>query len=383
MMTNQLHKINTETPTAQPLLNLEAQAEVDYRVIQEVDALHEFEDAWDILADKSGSPMQYHAWAQCAATTVAKDYEVRVIVVGPPRQPTAIAPLVTRRGEYGRLELLGVDALHEPMDFLYADPSALHLLAQALLRMGCPLFLTRVPAESPVVEALRSAYRGRGLIICRTENGYPWVPLDASWTQPELKLNSGRRSDLRRARRAADKFGSVKFEIVNPGPEELVPLLEEAFRVEAAGWKGREGSALMHDQFRRKFYSQYAAEVCRKGLLRLCFMRIGGRPVAMQFAVESGNRFWLLKIGHDEAFERCSPGMLLILETLRYAATRELSAYEFLGSVESWTEMWTRMERPCLSLRAYPYNGRGMTSLAADACQAVWRKVDRLVRCRQ
>src|SRR4051812_27544185 len=30
-------------------------------------------------------------------------------------------------------------------------------------------------------------------------------------------------------------------------PTEVGPLLEEAFRVEAAGWKGRAGTALLHD----------------------------------------------------------------------------------------------------------------------------------------
>ena len=41
----------------------------------------------------------------------------------------------------------------------------------------------------------------------------------------------------------------------------------------------------------------------------------------MQVAVETGGRFWLLKVGYDERFARCSPGSLLLLETIRHAAT--------------------------------------------------------------
>src|SRR5207244_7317462 len=95
-------------------------------------------------------------------------------------------------------------------------------------------------------------------------------------------------------------------------------------------------------------------------------LRIGGQAAAMQFAVEQGGALWLLKIGYDEAFARCSPGTLLTADTVRYAAARGLRCYEFLGGIESWTRMWTEHERSCVSVRAYPAAGRGLAALAAD-----------------
>jgi len=135
-------------------------------------------------------------------------------------------------------------------------------------------------------------------------------------------------------------------------PTELDPLLEEAFQVEASGWKGHKGTALASDLLRQSFYRRYAAAACEKGILRLSLLRIGGRAAAMQFAVEWGKRFWLLKIGYDEEFSRCSPGTLLMLETLRYAAGRGLQSYEFLGVVEPWLAAWTKQVRTCVMLRA-------------------------------
>jgi CelD/BcsL family acetyltransferase involved in cellulose biosynthesis len=110
-------------------------------------------------------------------------------------------------------------------------------------------------------------------------------------------------------------------------------------------------------------------------MLRLCFLRIGERIAAAQFAVESNERFWLLKIGYDEAFGRCSPGNLLMRETVRYAASRGLLSYEFLGAPEQWTRMWTDQIRPCVSIRAYPARARGVAALAADVVQASLRKL--------
>ena len=74
----------------------------------------------------------------------------------------------------------------------------------------------------------------------------------------------------------------------------------------------------------------------------------------MQVAVEQAGRWWLLKIGFDPAWSQCSPGILLLAETLRYAAAAGLAGYEFLGTVEPWTQVWTQAERQCVALRIYP-----------------------------
>jgi CelD/BcsL family acetyltransferase involved in cellulose biosynthesis len=146
----------------------------------------------------------------------------------------------------------------------------------------------------------------------------------------------------------------------------LEPLLNEAFEIEAANWKGREGSALTMDTLRGPFYRRYAAAASRTGCLRLCFLHLGEIVVAMQFAIECGGSFWLLKIGYRDEFARCSPGMLLIAETIRYAAARGLASYEFLGLAESWTRVWTHDERPSATVRAYPIGWRGMSALGVD-----------------
>jgi CelD/BcsL family acetyltransferase involved in cellulose biosynthesis len=339
------------------------------RIIQGLDSLDGLAHAWDLLATQSGSPMQGYAWYRACAATFATDWKSYVVTVGSQPHITAIAPLVRRQNGRGRLELLG-DELGEPVDFVFAERSALIPLAEALAQSGLPLLLKRVPADSPLVAALRSACRWRGVVVSLPAIGSPWIALDAGWTSPESRVTSSMRSHLKRARRLAEKIGPVTCEVLSPTPDELVPLLEEAFRVEAAGWKGRLGSALACDTARGVFFRRYAALAAQKGILRLCFLRIGGQAAAMQFAVEDGHRFWLLKIGYDESFARCSPGSLLTQETVRYAAGRGLRSYEFLGIVEPWTQRWTRLVRPYVSVRVYPAGGKGMAVLATDVIVA-------------
>jgi CelD/BcsL family acetyltransferase involved in cellulose biosynthesis len=198
--------------------------------------------------------------------------------------------------------------------------------------------------------------------------------LDESWVDPEQHLNAGRRSDLRRARRKAEQLGPLTTEIRTPQLHELAGLLDVAFEVEARSWKGDAGTALAKDPHRAVFYRQYAEAACTEGTLRICLLRIGDRVAAMQIALETGGRFWLLKVGYDAEYSACSPGQLLLRDSIRYAAEAGLESYEFLGRSESWTRVWTATERPCLALRVYPLGVRGLAALAADAAAAGYAK---------
>jgi CelD/BcsL family acetyltransferase involved in cellulose biosynthesis len=316
--------------------------------------------------------MQRFAWTR-AFGEAFRGHSLKVAVVEDGSEVSAIAPLAERRKGVTRLGLAGVDELAEPGDLVFRDATALERLAAGVARMPRPLHIARIEAESPTVEALRRAYGKRALFYSRSVAPYPWIPLGDGWQEPEQKFSSDRRSDMRRARRRAEQLGEVATELLAPRIEDLPPLLEELYRVEAAGWKGREGTALAADAKRRLFFTRFAERAATAGFLRLAFLRIGGRAAAIQLAAECGGRFWLLKVGYDEEFKRTSPGSLLMLETIRHAAAEGLESYEFLGAAESWTRVWTERERDCVALRAYPLRPAGFAAAALDAGQLARR----------
>ena len=199
--------------------------------------------------------------------------------------------------------------------------------------------------------------------MARDSYGHGVIWLSDEWTQPEGRLSKRRASDLRRARRRAEGQGEVEVELLTPAVGDVDGLLDEAFAIEARSWKGREGTALAVDTERGDFYRGYCSSAAECEDLRIAFLRIGGRRVAMQVAVEWGSRLWLLKIGHDESANRCSPGMLLLLEVVRAAATEGLEAVQLFGGIESWTSMWTEDVDECATVAAYP-PGPGSLSAA-------------------
>jgi CelD/BcsL family acetyltransferase involved in cellulose biosynthesis len=337
--------------------------------------LRALEGAWRALERDAQPPTCDFAWALACA--LHSRSALRILAAPTPDGLGAIAPLVVAGPRRDRLELLGMRDLGEPTDLVYADACHVAALAAALARSGSGLFLGRVPQESPVERALRDAYRGRGVVVARRAAAAPFIELDAGWRRPGGNLNGGRRSDLRRARRRAAAIGSVGFEMHLPDGDSAPALLRDAFAIEASGWKGETGTALASDARLGALYRAYALAEARAGRLRLAFLTVGGRRVAMQLGVEKGARFWLLKMGYDQSFRSCSPGTLLLLDAVRWAADRGLESFELMGVPEPWTAVWTDRARPQVAIAAYPARLKALPHLASDGLLYVGKAFDR------
>jgi CelD/BcsL family acetyltransferase involved in cellulose biosynthesis len=343
------------------------------RIVAQARGLDRLSQRWNDLAAES-APMQQFIWSRVAAEVFGGDGRLRTFALERDRRVCAVAPLVVRGGALPRVEILGARELAEPCDLVYEDRGTLRHLVGALVDSGLPLYVPRVFSDSPLLAEVDAACGARALTVVRPAPGCPRIVLDESWREPERKLSPGRRTDLRRVERIAEALGPVAFEALSPSREELAPPLDEAFRVEDAGWKGKAGSALARDRALGVFFRRYAAAACERGILRLFFMRIASRAVATVLAAECAGRLWTLKIGYDEEFRRCSPGSLLTRYTIAYAAGRGLRSYEFLGTAAWWTAQWTRDVRPCVSLRIYPAHPKALAALALDALHWGWSR---------
>lgn len=345
-----------------------------FRVVRSLSAAADIQSEWAMTVAASAwpSPIQDYVWARTYAEVYGAERRLHILTSGNGRA-AIIAPLFRPKGLFKPLELIGVKELFEVMDFIYAAGSDLEGLAAVLVERPQPIVLRRIRADSPALAALRRMCAREWITFCRPSRGCPFILLDETWGEPERHVNAGRRSDLRRARRAAEKMGSVTWEILEPSPDQVPTLLDEAYAVEAASWKGREQTAMQIDARLGEFYRRYAAIAAVRGTLRICFLRIDGKPAAMQIAVVSAGGFWLLKIGYTDEFARCSPGILLMIETIRYAAAAGLRSYEFLGASETWIRNWTPLEHECVSFRAYPLTVRGLAALAGDATPVLVR----------
>jgi hypothetical protein len=95
-------------------------------------------------------------------------------------------------------------------------------------------------------------------------------------------------------------------------PAAIEDAIEVFLAMEAAGWKGREGTALLSKptdaNFARRFLRNLAAE--RKASVAL--LRLDGRPIAAQVLLYAGDTAYTWKTAFDEAYAKYSPGALLV-----------------------------------------------------------------------
>jgi CelD/BcsL family acetyltransferase involved in cellulose biosynthesis len=349
---------------------------VSTRVVRDNAYLAALQSDWEALGEILPSPMETFGWTMAAAASLKGRQRPTLVVAEQDGSVRALAQLARCRSWLGgRLEIVGMSRLNEPADFAFADRQALAAAVQRAIGLSRPILLGRLPAESPTIELFKRSARGHGLVIVRPRASCPFIRLDDTWREPECHLSSRRRSDYRRACRRAEQIGNVRAEILVPQPNEVDELLEIAFAVEASSWKGAAGTALASDSIRGTFIREFARWASRSGMLRIGLLWIGDTCAAMQIAAEQNGALWLLKIGFDPEFANCSPGNLLLAESLRDCAGKGLTALEFLGTVEPWTRVWSDQERTCVSLRYYPFNHRGAIAVVADSCEVFGRRV--------
>jgi len=118
--------------------------------------LDEIAPFWRMLERDTASPIQQYLWSESCCATLPLDGKIHFFVAKTGSQTGAIAPLFRTKSVLGRLEHLGVKVLREPADLLFSDPVALQSLANALVKLGSPLFLDRIPADSPTVAAAQA-----------------------------------------------------------------------------------------------------------------------------------------------------------------------------------------------------------------------------------
>jgi CelD/BcsL family acetyltransferase involved in cellulose biosynthesis len=328
-----------------------------------LDALGEH---WSDLGAQRFGPVVSHDWYACAARAFAAGARLHVIAVWHDRRLAAVAPLARVRSRgIERLEFLGDRELFEPAQLLAADDTALGTLCEALVRQRLPLVLQRLEVDDPALRWLHDAARGRGTVRTALRADTHRLSQGTAWEQV-----GGSQAGYRRKLRKLQAFGAVTFTVESPEPAQLGPLLDEAIAVEARAWKARVGGALATNARLGGFFRDFCARLAARGHLRIAVLRVDGAAVAVQLCAEQDGRLWVLKMGYDEKYAACSPGLLLTTDLIRHALERRAAGFEFLGVAEDWQRPWNPQTRRHCALLYYPRTVAGTAALTLDTLGA-------------
>ncbi len=226
------------------------------------------------------------------------------------------------------------------------------------------LWLTGLRAGSPWLElagdgALVRPERDDGAGILDTR-----LDADASWRAVPKHM----RHAVRNARHRIAALGGAEVVVATGGD------LDEAFdhhvALEAAGWKGRAGTALSVRPIDRELLRDYLA-VEPSAQIR-CLL-IGGRLAATQVAATVSRTLFLRRIAYDEQFAACSPSNVLMADLLETCCEDPSIDRIDCLAWQPWIPRWGMIREPTYSLVAF--NHHTLRGSAAHLSRGGWERV--------
>lgn len=326
-------------------------------------SLSDLGSEWDELCDELGAPIFLRpGWVSAWLGSFAAG-RVRILEARSKGRLVGVLPVhADRRGGWSASNWYSPAA-----GMLAHDEAVVRAFAAALYSTGMPslqlgfLDHDQAFADAAVATLSEAGWRVRQRVLER----WPYVAIAGDdWSTYRSKRSGNMLRDLRRRRRRLEELGTVSFEVVD-GTAGLDRLLDECFELEAKGWKGARGVAVLSDVRTERFFRQLADWAARRGWLRLAFLRLEGTPIAMQYAFEHEGMYVQKKIGHDPAFSRYAPGRLLLQYTIERAFVLGLSSYEFLSGEEPYKLEWTSTARTLSVIEGFAPSLTGLARLAS------------------
>ena len=331
-------------------------------------ALASMSDAWEELAVPSGTPLLTPAWLLPWVETRARGPVVCATLRGADGCLRAGALLQRVPGGFAS----ATDRYGGDWDVVAASDGDRRRLWDEIAALGAhrlTLDALRVGTEATEVAREALAAAGYGLLEGVNELASPYLRLPASFDELLAAISRAARWKWRRRRREFEREGAVRFRTTTGGPG-LDRDLDALLRVEASGWKGRQGTAILCRAQDERLYREFAHAAAERGWLRLALLELDGVLVAGDMQVAVGGVLSSIKGGYDESYARLSPGHVLRGETLRAAIEEGLVGYDFLGPADPHKLRWTDEVRPRRRIVAW----RGRVGRLAGAA---WTSVPR------
>lgn len=364
--------LRTNTPAAK---NIPDQFRLAAESIENPDEAVPTKSQWNDLEAIFGTPLYTHEWITSCISSFCRHGGLKLMLVKSNDAVEAIAPMSTSGKLIKRLEIVGSSVLGEPCGFLYRSPEALEILVASVDRLKKPVYLKGFSVASEESRLIENRIRQQKLWAIIREERIPWVATKTEWKTFEKQISASRRSSMRRLTRLAESKGELHFEALVPSEENLDKYLEEMFEVEAASWKARTGTSLKAYQNLGEFFREYSRKAAKQGELRLFFLRVGQKAVAAQLTVKHDNRLWVFKVGYDETWSWCSPGILLMHHVIKYCVEHGYDACELLGRNEPWLHIWTKDTHEVNTYWLYPRTLTGAIAMTTDLWRIALNKI--------
>ncbi|ORE86736.1 GNAT family N-acetyltransferase [Aurantimonas sp. 22II-16-19i] len=120
-----------------------------------------------------------------------------------------------------------------------------------------------------------------------------------------------RQRAFERRRKKLARSGTVTVTDIR-GPDLVVAHMEEFLELEASGWKGKRGTALLSDPVTAALSRHAVRDLAKTGNVSIHTIRLDGKVLAMGIIFYAGPHAFTWRTAYDESYAPFSPGLALL-----------------------------------------------------------------------
>ena len=192
------------------------------------------------------------------------------------------------------------------------------MLSRPHLKLPKVFVLPDLRLDGPVASLLASMADTRGLTLVTTgqvERPTLESPLDGdAYLKESLRAHHYR--EFRRLKRRLGDLGRLEHTTAR-GPEDIRHAIESFLTLEAAGWKGRERTAMAIDRYRAAFAREAVHRLAEQDMCRIHALTLDDRVIASLIVFVEAGVAYTWKTAYDETLASYSPGTLLMIEVTK------------------------------------------------------------------
>lgn len=169
------------------------------------------------------------------------------------------------------------------------------------------------------------------------------VTLDKSFDEYWSERGKNLRQNLNRQRNRLEREGITATLKTITSPNKVNEAIKQYGKLESAGWKNNQGTAIHIENDQGLFYSELLQEYCANGNGFIYQYYYNDEMVATDLCIRNKNQFIILKTTYNEEISTSSPAMLMRKASfVPIFEERKSKTIEFYGKVMNWHTKWTK-----------------------------------------
>jgi len=235
----------------------------------------------------------------------------------------------------------------------------------------CCLELRRLPDHSPTVK-LDETTIPHCRILREFDGLGSYIKTDGAFADFHSHFSSNFKRNLKRAAKHLSELKQVRTSVVS-GHDSTDADLERFLILEASGWKGRAGSAIMLSPKLQRFYQTLTRRLADTGWLEWHYLKTEDKLLAGHLAFRMDDTLVINKIAYDEDFAYYSPGNYLFEQQVERACQSSTITEINCLTDMNWHGNWKMQSRRYYNVYLYP---KGLTATWMEAVpRRAWIKM--------